>query len=219
MAIAFDNTTQADTNTDSYPLSFSHTVTGSDPILFVYLYWNTSRTVSSVTYNGVSMTAVSTANDNGGGEFSNVYYLAGPATGSNTVAITMSGSCSIEAVAASYTGADQSTPIDASRYEAANLETGTSYSEALTTVADNCWVVWGTREYAGRTVSAGANTAFREKVNVIYGAIWADSNAAVTPAGSRTLNLSATASGNWYSDVLVSFKEATASPRRIFNIS
>lgn len=167
------------------------------------------------------MTAVSTANNNGGGEYSNMYYLAAPDTGANTISITMSGACSIEAVASSYTGAAQTSPIDAFRYEPANLETGTSYSEALTTSDDNCWVVWGTREYAGRTISSGTNTAFREKVNVIFGAILADSNAAVSPAGSRTLNLTANASANWYSDVLVSFKPAASAAaggtaRRLF---
>jgi len=207
-AIAFDNSTQANTSGTPSSLTFAHTVSGSNRILFVYIYWNQSRTVSSVTYNGVGMTAVGSDNDNGGGERSNIDYLVAPATGANNVVITMSGATSIEAVAASYTGALQTSPIDASRYEPAALENTSSYSEALTTTTDNSWVIWGTRNYSGVVVSAGANTALREQVLVIYGALFGDSNAAVTPAGSRTLTLTSVSASNFFSDVLVSFKPA-----------
>lgn len=209
MAIAYDNSTYFAGSAVS-SVTESHTVAGTDRILFVYFYWDTSRTVSSVTYGGVAMTAVGTQNDNNGGEFSNTYYLVAPATGANDVVVTMSGTCGIEGVASSYTGALQVSPIDATRYEPHNLETGTAYAEALTATADNCWVVWGTREYEGRTITAGSDTALRAWSPSVFGAILADSNAAVVSAGSRTLNLNASASGNWYSDVLVSFKPSAS---------
>ena len=207
MAIAYDNSTYFKVGSAT-SITQAHTVVGSDRILFVYVYWNNSRTITHVKYNGVTMTAVGTENDNGGGERSNLFYLIAPATGENDVVVTLSGSSGIEGVASSYTGALQTAPIDVVRYEAAGLNTGTTYAEALTTVADNTWVIWGTRDYSGGTVSAGANTALRAWNPSIFGAILADSNAVVTPAGSRTLNLSNSISGNWYSDVLVSFKTA-----------
>jgi len=204
MAIAYDSSAQSNTGAAS-SLTFSHTCTGSERLLIVDAYWGDSRTVSSVTYNSVSMTQVVAPLDTGGGERHGMYYLIAPATGANNVVITLSGSTGIVGISSSYTGVDQTTPTDANRTET-GLETGTTYAEALTTVTDNSWVVWGTREYAGRTITAGANTALRQREASVYGMIVADSNAAVTPAGSRTLNLNANLSGNWYSDILMSLK-------------
>lgn len=207
MAIAYDTSTQANTGAAS-SLTFSHTCTGTDLVLFLDVYWSSSRTVSSIQYAGVSMTQVVSPLDTGGGERHGMYYLNAPATGANNVVITLSGSASIVGIASSYTGADQTAPLGATRTET-GLETGTTYAEALTTLTDNSWVVWGTRDYAGRTITAGANTALRQRENTQFGMILADSNAAVTPAGSRTLNLNANLSGNWFSDILAEIKPAT----------
>lgn len=206
MAIAYDTSTQANTGAAS-SLTFSHTCTGSDRVLVLDVYWSSSRTVSSIQYAGVAMTAAVTQLDTGGGERHGMYYLIAPATGANNVVITLSGSASIVGIASSYTGADQTTVIGATRTEL-GLETGTTYAEALTTLTDDSWVVWGTRDYAGRTITAGANTALRQRESTQFGMILADSNAAVNPAGSRTLNLNANLSANWFSDILVEIKPA-----------
>lgn len=206
MAIAYDNSTQGNSSTSS--LTFSHTCSGSDRVLILDIYWGAARTVSGVTYAGVAMTEVVAPLDTGGNERHGMYYLIAPATGANNVVITLSGTTGIVGIASSYTGADQTAPIGATRTEL-GLETGTSYSEALTTATDNSWVVWATRDYAGRTISAGANTALRQREAAIYGMIFADSNAAVTPAGSRTLTLTANLSANWFSDILAEIKPST----------
>lgn len=205
MAIAYDASSKSSASATS--VTFAHTCTGSDRLLMVNAYWAGSATVSSITYNGVAMTNVVSPLDTGGGERHGMFYLVAPATGANNVVLTLSGSTDIEVSAVSYTGVHQSSPIDATRTET-GLETGTSYSEAITSVVDNCWAVWSTREYGGGVVSAGANTALRQQSLVYYGLLLADSNASITPAGSRTMELTKGVSGNWFSDILATVNVA-----------
>ncbi len=203
MAIAYDSSSKSDTGSAS-SLTYAHTCTGADLVLLVQIWCGTSRTISSVTYNGVGMTQISSISggDIGAGETHALFRLVAPATGANNVVVTLSGSTAIASISSSYTGVNQTTPIDATRTET-NLETGTSYSEAITSTVNNAWAIWCTREYAGRTITAGADTALRQREATQYGIILADSNALITPAGSRTLNLDANLSGNWLSDILV----------------
>jgi len=189
-------------------LTYSHTCTGSDRILLVNMWCGASRTISSITYNGVTMTELANL-ALGGGERNAVYYLVAPATGANNVVITLSGSATIVGLSNSYTGVLQATPIDASRTET-GLDTGTTYAEAITSVADNCWSVWFSRQYAGGTTTAGADTVLRASEFVTYGAFSADSNAAITPAGSRTMNMACTISGNWFTDILATLAPSTS---------
>jgi len=211
MSISYDNSTKANTTGAASSLTFAHTVSGANRILFVDAYWNSSRTKTSITYNAVTLTEVVAPLDTGGGERHGMDYLIAPATGANNVVITLSGSAAIVGIASSYAGADQGSPIDTVRTEI-GLETGTTYAETITnTIVDNCWAIWGTREYAGRTITAGANTTVRQRELVHYGMIVADSGAAITPAGAYTLNLNAGGgSGNWYSDIIATFKPVAA---------
>lgn len=198
MAIAFDNSTA------SSSASYSHTCTGSNLILWVHV-GSFTATTSSVTYNGVSMTK---AVDSGlqDGAYNTLWYLINPATGSNTVAITVSGGSLWGSEAASYTGAKQSGQPDATN---SAYQTSAPLAVSVTTVADNCWVVGGGMDKSGSGVSsAGSGTTQRSQSNnsnAIY-----DNNAAKTPAGSVTLNLADTAGGAHLSWVAASFAPALA---------
>jgi hypothetical protein len=207
MAIGIDNTQQTFNGSTVTSFTYSYTTGGSDRLLIVQLYWQNSRTVSTITYNGVAMTAVVSPLDTGGGERHGMWYLVNPASGANNLSVTFSGTTPYVALLSSYTGIDQASPIGATRTET-GLETGTSYSEALTTTTNDSWIVWGTREYAGRTISAGADTTLLQREATIYGMIQARSTSGAA-AGSRTLTLTASASGNWFSDILAEIKPAT----------
>lgn len=78
------------------PFTWSHTCAGSDRLLLLFVaHYHSSNTISSASYNGVSMTPViNGAAVNGSGYlcFITVFYLIAPATGSNTVSVTPSGS-------------------------------------------------------------------------------------------------------------------------------
>lgn len=113
MAIAFDVLSQSADVSGVSSVSWSHTVTGTDPFLFVGAANIDYVTLSGVTYNGTAMTTAwdhqPLAGQNSGST------LAGPATGSNTVAVTWTGTVSSggRAAAASYSGVHQTVPTGA----------------------------------------------------------------------------------------------------------
>jgi hypothetical protein len=137
MAIAFD--TAIDVGTSGGAVTFSHTCTGSDLLLVVAVAIrnNKSQTVTSVTYNGIDLSLERTA-INGLSVRSEIWRLAGPATGANDVVVTLSKGAKFAAAALSFTGVDQTTPT-----EIDNGATGssTSPSVALNSTTDEAWIV------------------------------------------------------------------------------
>src|SRR5437016_3064177 len=130
MAIARDNNSLGAFSAS--PLTFSHTCTGSNLILFVYVWKNaTTDLINTVTYNGVTMTAVNAGVTDGASDYGKMYYLLNPATGAHNVVVTVS-SGSVAAYAASYTGVSQVAP-EANSTNSANP--GTSLTDTLTTIA------------------------------------------------------------------------------------
>jgi hypothetical protein len=135
-----------------------------------------------------------------------LYYLIAPATGSNTLSVSFSGTTQYECNIVSYTGVLQSSPIETYRQES-DLASVQNYSESITSSTDNCWAIWATRDYSGRVPTAGADTALVTYNDSAYATRLADSGGAISPAGTRTMNLSSTGgSGNWYTDILAVFK-------------
>jgi hypothetical protein len=177
MAIAYDNATR------SIVSSYSHTITGTNPVLFVGLMADLTDTVTGITYNGVSMTQVSKqAGDGSTQRYNYLYMLMAPATGTNTVVI--SGSAVFVSTAVSYTGASQTTQADVTG-QATNSSV-TTISKTLTTVTDNSWTV------AWMNNNAGVFSSFTgTSRGTVDSRALADSNAVVHPAGSSTLT------GNW----------------------
>ena len=184
MAIAFDQTT-----TDQQPagssLSFSASTAGSNRILFVAVftsYGTSGDKISGVTYNGVSMTRYSTATsiDFVSGQSFYTYYLVAPATSSNTVTITATGSGEIYGTAVSYTGVDQTTPIN----------TGTTSTSGgtitVTTSVDNCWLLSFGRNISTGALTASTGTTQRSAGSGLYNI--GDSNGPITPAGSGSMS-------------------------------
>jgi hypothetical protein len=117
--ITFDAASaQAGSSSGSTSLTWSHTVTsaGSDRILIVGVGVDQNqsccRTVTGVTYGGVSMAVVpSGISTNANRTRSELWYLVNPPTGTNNVVVTLSGSADVRAGATSYTGVNQATPL------------------------------------------------------------------------------------------------------------
>lgn len=192
MAIAFDAKTAATTNVLT-SLTYSHTCTGSDRILFVTATGNQGPTATmSATYNGVSMTAIGPSIDSiGTGVPTYVWYLVNPASGANNVVVTSS-VIGISTSAISYTGVAQTSPIDVSNTTAYNT-TSTSYSKSVTTTTNNCWLLATVRCASGQAMTAGANTTLRNQTEAVLfgGGLILDSGAAVA-TGSNTLTSTCT---------------------------
>ena len=155
-AIAFD----AASSTSGVSLSstsWSHTVgTGSDRVLIVGIALEDTSTadltVSSVTYNGVAMTAVpnSIATD-GSSTFNRtqLFYQLSPASGTHTVAIAFGGSVNgVNVGAVSLSGVNAAAPAAAAT---SILDSGTALSASINVATANSWLV--------DVVSSGAASA------------------------------------------------------------
>lgn len=186
MAIALDssNITSALTGPT---LTFSHTCSGSNRILFVgaFAASATTETITGVTYNSVAMTRIDFNNPQSNWELS-LWYLIAPSTGAHNVVITASTTVVVIAGASiSYTGALQSGVPDSS---AKKTQSTTSITQSTTVVASNCWVVgWGTT--GNGSISAGSGMTSRGDIDSPQGSFESgDSNGTVaTGAYSMTL--------------------------------
>lgn len=192
MAIAFGNAARIVGSGGSTTASGSFTVTGSNPSLYVGAinYGSGSTTnVSGITYNGVALTRVT------GLGFTTIavptnslelWYLANPATGSNTLTATRGSTVSnMTIVAISFTGTN---PLGAPGATATNvIDTGTSISTNLTP-GSNEWsvVVAGSQRNltALTNVTARAGSGTQEFTG--------DSNAVAVGSFTQALTLSLT---------------------------
>jgi hypothetical protein len=192
MAIAFDSKT-ATTTSATASLSFSHTCTGTDRILFVITTANGAAfTTTGVTYNSVSMTIASSFRITTG-PIQYIWYLINPASGSNTIQITNSGSVTAGS-AISFNGVKQTGFPDASITNS-GATGSTSYNSTVTTIADNSFILSSSRTNAGLAFTAGANTTVGNQPEATYfggGGCWY-STAPQTPAGAKTLNVTCSA--------------------------
>lgn len=128
MAIAKDATSSAHAQGAS-SLSWSHTCSGSNRLLIVHSGTNgTPVSTTGVTYNSVALTSRWSTSQNW--TAASGWSLVAPATGANTVAITLSAAEDTEfGQAISYTGVDQTTPHGTSQ-----TASGVSASPAVPTI-------------------------------------------------------------------------------------
>ena len=187
MAIALDTSTDGG-NVSATSLTYSHTCTGSNLVLFVSVIYGTADNVTGVTYNGVAMTQLGKQQRPGGSRFTYLYGLVNPTTGANNVVISNSASDFTEGASVSYTGVKQSGLPDA--FVGQNYTAQTVYSTNITTIADDCWL---TGLGYGGTVSAGTNATLRQTMSFGSEALF-DSNSSVGTAGSKTINVNTTSS-------------------------
>lgn len=130
MAVAFDAVSAVQKGTAVGSLSWSHTASGSNRVVYVtvsWLNWPSGDYTCSVTYGGTSMTEIGSATAPTSGNRVKTFRLKNPATGSQTVAVTLAGTDDSYVVAgsSSWTGVDQTTPESA---VTTNSGTGTAFS-------------------------------------------------------------------------------------------
>lgn len=171
---------------DTTTATWSHTCSGDNRILMVFVYGHTEDVTTGVTYNGDALTLINKVMDNY--RWLYLYYLVAPDTGTHNIVVTNSTGSGILGMAASYTDVNQTSPIDNSAI--GDNATGASLTTNITTTADNAWLVGGgTAAYGG--IAAGANTTLRRTNGVNTGSALFDSNGAKTPAGSYSLIITA----------------------------
>jgi pectate lyase len=199
-AIAFDAASRAATTTTGRTtLSWSHTVGGgADRLMVVGVAIEDATTadanITSVTYNGVALTAVPNSKRSGGGtgiiQTQLFYGLSGGlgAAGAHTVVVNTQGPVDgISAGATTFTGATQAAPQPA----ATNVDTSgaDSISTSITSTVANAWIVdvVGSGNSGSFTASGGQTERWDIAASGMTGA---SSTKALGAAGATTLGWS-----------------------------
>lgn len=150
MALAIGNKTQSNQNPNGTTQTLAHNQnTGSNRGLLVVVTMSNSVDFSGCTYGGVAMTLVRNTLFSAESQRQAAYYLANPATGSNNIVVSFTGSQfnSTSIFAVSFTGADG---IDTSN---SNTSVSTPNSQSLT-ISDNSII------YASGISSNAQNTGY-----------------------------------------------------------
>lgn len=170
-------------------LSWTHTPSGTPTKVFACIaHYDTSDTISSVTYGGNAMTLVGSrsATDNA---VASIYALASPPSGAQTIEVTMGSSALVNARGISFTGGDASTAIRGSASTNFNSSTAAQVTQASATddmvlafcIADDNTT---TLTPAGTETQRGSNFA-----------TWSiTSNATFTDAGAASVSMDVTLS-------------------------
>lgn len=221
MAVAFDATSYSGNQTVT-PYSWSHTCSGSDRVLIVGVTvmdpTGNAPTVTGVTYNGVALTQIQSNGWDDAGSFylrSYLWRLIAPATGANTVQVTLSAAPNTSiGGAVSVTGAHQTTPETGTA--GTNNITGSAISTTLgSTVNDlcaDCTVVW---DGTGLVVDAGQTERWKESN---ADTVW-HGGSTEPGAASVTMGWTWTNANNFACHSMVSIAQAAAAVAFVPNTS
>lgn len=165
--VTFNNVnTIAQVTSSSYSGSMSVTAGGSNLCAFALISYDghaggfTDAAITSVTYGGVAMTAAGTAPTPLAQASSQIFYLAAPATGSNTLVVT--GNSHVNEIyvnLVSFKNCNQTTPVRAGSYTTAQ-GTGTSASIAIPSNASDLTVSAIIPENGSMTTTNQTSTGF-----------------------------------------------------------
>lgn len=201
-------------------VTYSHTTSGSDRYLLVYVGDQQGDTVTGCTYNSVSMTqlAKETRSPNEGSLQIYAYGIANPTSGANNVSCSRSGTVGQLFVSSiSYTGVTQTTsPVDATATSNGAGVAGTSLTTSITTVADNT-AVSGYAIMDNGSVAAGTNeTSLNSNSSGFI--MWESSTFPKTPAGATSYTVTGFA-GSARGQIVISLAPsgvATFNPYQMF---
>jgi hypothetical protein len=191
MAIAFDNSTSGNylasgTQTTAFAMS-----AGANGVLFV---WNESGAgagadPSSITYNGVALTKVITGAT---GDGISLWQLIAPPSGTHNIVVVSAGQIYMSAL--SYTGSNQTTPVNASNSASA---TSTSASVSVTPSVANCWMVSYVQDDATASFATTASDVQRGNTGAFADLFMADTNATIASGSAHTQTVTVQSSA-WF---------------------
>ena len=188
------------------PLTTSFDCSGGD-FLVVGAFTNSSTTNLTATYNGVSMTRLTFGGDASGGNKNAFFYLANPASGSNTLSLTRTGGTNIAYAVGAYSGVDTTSPIDASVFDAGINSTSFTSSSVTVSDADN-WAMATFRNTDNPSLSS-SQVSLRVRTTVVYEELW-DSNGTIGSTGSYSVTYTISPSGRFDGHSLVIVNAAAA---------
>lgn len=140
------------------PDTWSHTTSGSDRILFVAEFNQSSST--SASYNSVAMTSLGGYSYSSPTGVGSLYMLVNPASGANTVSVSCGGNCI--GISSSYSGAKQTDQPDASiNTQTSGGSNAGSLTATVSVITANSWLVAGTI-CEGAALTAGTGATLRQ---------------------------------------------------------
>ncbi len=159
MAIALDATASVDSTGNA---TWNHTVAAGSNLCLVVaiMIWRNGGTAAvptTVTYNGVAMTLVASSSVNA--ETSSLccwYVLVNPSTGTNAVAMTGVTSTKTKCASYSFSGVDQTTPID--QHTTNSGTSGSGITNSLTLSAANEYMLDVVVHASANTPSSSTGT-------------------------------------------------------------
>ena len=141
----------------------------------------------SITYNGTALTVLKTQASALGAIRAEVWGLVAPATGSNTIAVTLSAALDSAGSASSYTGVHQTSPTEGSNSATATNVGAADATVTITTVADNDWAV-DTVATDDTAITVGAGQVSRANTSGTLGSGALSDEGPKTPAGTVTMS-------------------------------
>ena len=220
-AIAFDVASGAKAGVAASSLTFSHTITGSNPFLMGTAGSNCTSgvTVTGVTWNTVGMTEVderqqTAANTNKQTLASYVYNA--PGTGTANVVVTYSGNPTggaeqINAVFQSYSGCAQSGQPDSNGFVAALASSTDPILISTTVVASDCWLAGGIQGNQGELINGSGSAPTVQRGVDQFNQVGMDSNGTVS-TGSQSLAWDWTPGSEDYIGLVISIKPPAVGP-------
>lgn len=209
MAISYNTSTTSRVAGGSATVTLSHTITGSNTILFIGIENQNNGGFSTLTYAGVSFASnllVSASNSSTSNGY--LYYIYAGAQTANIVVTRNTTTASMYVFGASYAGVNQSmswtggSPTDATT---SGNGTGSPLTGTLTTLTDNSWTILVCEmDNAGLVAGTGSTQRQTQQPGYVAWGLF-DSNAAKTPAGSTSMS---TSGGGGYNYVMASFSPA-----------
>jgi hypothetical protein len=189
--------------------SFSFTNTAGT-VLFIAVSGFRNRTISTLTYNGVSLTSV-VRSATGGASYTEWFRLLSPATGSNTVAWTLSGTDGPTFGLISFTGNDTTTPVGTT---GSSQNVTNSITTTISTVGTGSIVIDASYVNAANTRTVGAGQTQAWNVNdAQYGTEGSVGSYESAPsAGSVTMSWGLSTSVQWTQAVLEVRAAAASAP-------
>lgn len=191
MAIAVDSTGES-WNSAGTSATGSHTVSGSNRILLVMGYvWNGTGTISSITYNGTSLTEIGQQTADGTNGKAYMFGLLNPDTGTHDIVVNTTATMQIFFVSVSYTGVDQGTAIGSLPKvlnSSTSIAINTDIGDTITTTAAGSWLVKVMRDPSNGIQAGTAPSTVRKLQSISQDSgSCVDSGTALGAAGSYTL--------------------------------
>lgn len=209
--IAFDAASNSGYQTAAATYTWNHTCTGSNRWLAVGISMLSvaGSSVSSITYNGVALSLIDARASVSGAVRAELWGLANPASGTNTISVTLSAALDSIGNATSLVNVNQSLPTEAANDASATNVGAADATVDVTTVTDQDWVIdCVASSDTSITVSAGQTQ--RGNVTGTLGSGAMSTEGPKTPAGAVTMSWTNVGAAQTWTTVAVGVRINTA---------